>query len=381
MTLRNTLCAITILAAALGMTQELRAEIVVGANFSLSGPAAVLGTSFQRAVAFMPKEIGGEPVRYIILDDGTDPSAAVRNVRKLVTENKVDILIGPTNAPAGYAIAPVLAELQVPLISGTPIELYGDKAKWFATVLMPNPVWVGVIVNHMKKNGVKKIGFLGYSDTYGDLIIKDLKELTAKAGIEIIAEERFARSDTSVTAQVLRIMAAKPDAVMVGASASPSVLPNVTLADRNFGKPVYNTPVTPSADFLRLGGDKVDGVYAASFLISIADQLPDSNPTKKISQEFAAAFEKANAPFKADAQVGEAYDTGLVLNAIATQALKKAKPGTPEFRVALRDELYKIKELPGTLGVYNFHDGQPYGLDDRSIALIQVKGGKWLVTP
>jgi branched-chain amino acid transport system substrate-binding protein len=339
-----------------------------------------LGTSFQRTVPYMPKEIGGEPVRYIVLDDGTDPSAAVRNVRKLVTENKIDILIGPTNAPAGYAIAPVVAELRVPLISGTPIELYGDKAKWFATVLQPNPVWVGAIVNHMKKTGIKKIGFLGYSDTYGDLIIKDLKDLCVKAGIEIIAEERFARSDTSVTAQVLRIMSAKPDAIMVGASASPSVLPNVTLAERNFGKPVYNTPVTPGPDFLRLGGEKVEGVYAASFLISVADQLPDSNPTKKISQDFAARFEKENPPFKADAQNGEAYDTGLVLTAVVSKALKKAKPGTPEFRAAVRDELYNLKELPGTLGVYNFHEGQPYGLDERSIVLIQVKNGKWQIT-
>ena len=353
------------------------AEILVGANFSLSGPAAVLGTSFQRAVPYMPQQIGGEPVRYIILDDGTDPSAAVRNVRKLVTENNIDILIGPTNAPAGYAIAPVLAELQVPLISGTPIELYGDKAKWFATVLMPNPVWVGAIVDNMKKNGVKKIAFLGYSDTYGDLIIKDLKDLTAKAGIEIVAEERFARSDTSVTAQTLRIVAAKPDAVMVGASASPAVLPNVTLVDRNLGKPIYNTPVTPSPDFLRLGGAKVEGALAASFLIAVADQLPDSNPTKKVSSDFVQRFEQANAPFKADAQVGEAYDTGLVLNAIASQALKKAKPGTPAFRAALRDELYNVKELAGTLGIYNFHQGQPYGLDDRSIELVQVKNGKW----
>ena len=373
--------AASILALGLSVSPQLHAEIVIGANFSLSGPAAVLGTSFQRVVPYMPKEIGGEPVRYIILDDGTDPSAAVRNIRKLVSENKVDILIGPTNAPAGYAIAPVVAELQVPLISGTPIELYGDKAKWFATVLMPNPVWVATIVNHMKKSGIKKIAFLGYSDTYGDLIIKDLKDLTAKAGIEIIAEERFARSDTSVTAQVLRIMAAKPDAVMVGASASPSVLPNVTLAERNFGKPVYNTPVTPGPDFLRLGGEKVEGVYAASFLISIASQLPDSNPTKKIGEEFAARFEKENPPFKADGQVGEAYDTGILLNAVVSQALKKAKPGTPEFRAAVRDELYKVKELPGTLGIYNFHEGQPYGLDERSIALIQVKNGKWQIAP
>jgi branched-chain amino acid transport system substrate-binding protein len=358
-----------------------QADILVGGNFSLSGPAAGLGTAFQRTMALMPKEIDGEPVRYIILDDGTDPSAAVRNVRKLIGEDKVDILIGPTNAPAGYAVAPVLNELEVPMISGTPIELYDDKAKWFVTALQPNPVWVSAIVNHMKKSGVKTVGFIGYSDTYGDLILKDLKDLTAKAGIQIIVEERFARSDTSVTAQALRIVAAKPDAVMVGASASPSVLPNVTLRDRNFAKPIYNTPVAVGSDFMRLGGVKVEGALASSFLPPVTDQLPESNPAKKVGLEFIKRYEDENPKFKADGLAAICYDAGLVLKAAASKALKRAKAGTPEFRKALREELYNVKELPGALGIYSFKGGQPYGLDERSIVMVQVKNGKWQLVP
>lgn len=162
--------AVALAAATLSGVLGASAEIVVGVNLSLTGPAATLGASWQRSLAMAPKEIGGEPVRYVILDDGTDPSAAVRNVRKLAGESKADVLLGPTNAPAGYAIAPILSELQIPLISGTPIELYGDKAHWFVTALQPNPVWVAAIVDHMKATGIKRIGYIGYSDTYGDLI-------------------------------------------------------------------------------------------------------------------------------------------------------------------------------------------------------------------
>lgn len=356
---------------------RVKAEIVVGANFSLSGPAAVLGTSFQRVLPFLPKEITGETVRYVVLDDGTDPSAAVRNVRKLVTEEHADILIGPTNAPAGYAIAPVLSELEIPMISGTPIELYGEKAAWFGATMTTTPEWINQIVKHMTAHGIKKIAYIGYSDTFGDQAFTFLKQIATQAGIEILLDERFARSDTSVTGQVLRIIAAQPGAVFIGASASPSVLPNVTLRDRGYTKPLYNSVVAVGPNFMRLGGAKVEGVFAASFLIPVARQLPDDHPSKKVATDFVERFEQANPKLEADGPNGEAYDAGIILNAIVPLALKQAKPGTKEFRGALRDSLYKIRELPGSLGVYNFKAGQPYGLNSRGVVMVTVKNGKW----
>jgi branched-chain amino acid transport system substrate-binding protein len=355
-----------------------KAEIVVGANFSLTGPAAVLGTSFQRVIPFLPTEIAGETVRYVVLDDGTDPSAAVRNVRKLVSEDHADILIGPTNAPAGYALAPVLSELEIPMISGTPIELFGDKAAWFGSTMTTHLEWVGEIVNHMKNHGIKKIAYIGYSDTFGDQLMAALKRLAPDAGIEILLDERFARSDTSVAGQVLRIIAAQPDAVFIGASASPAVLPNVALRDRGYTKPLYNSVVAVGPNFMRLGGTKVEGALAASFLIPVAGQLPDEHPSKKIATDFVERFEKANPKLEADGQNGEAYDAGIILKAIVPVALKQAKPGTKEFRQALRNALYDIRELPGSLGVYNFKAGQPYGLDSRGVVMVTVKDGKWI---
>jgi branched-chain amino acid transport system substrate-binding protein len=353
------------------------AEIVVGVNLSLTGPAAGLGTSFQRGLSFAPTEIAGEAVRYIILDDGTDPSAAVRNVRKLASEENVDILMGPTNAPAGYAIAPVLAELEVPLLCATPVELYDDNAHWFGTTLMDNPSWIGPIVDDMAANGAKRIAYIGYSDTYGDIIYDNLVPLATEAGMEVITNERFARSDTSVTGQVLKIIAADPDAIFVGASTSPAALPNNTLLERGYTKPIYNTPVVVGDAFVRLMSKDTPNVFASSFLISAAPMLPEDHLVKSISMEF---IEKYRAKFDRDlpdGQESEGYDAGIILERIASEALKSAKPGTQEFRLALRDELYKIKDMVGTMGIYTFNQGNPYGLDERSITLLKLTNGEW----
>ena len=368
------------LLASLAMTliavPSVKAEIVVGVNLSLTGPAAALGTSFQRGLEYAPKTIGGESVRYIVLDDGTDPSAAVRNVRKLATDEHADIIFGPTNAPAGYAIAPVLGELKVPLLSATPIDLSGDKAAWFGTTLMSNRTFVSASVKDMVKHGYKRIAYIGYSDTYGDQIYGELMNLAKENGLEVVTNERFARSDTSVTGQVLKIVAAKPDAVMIGASASPAALPNNTLLERNIGKPLYNTPVVVGKDFVRLVKNPKD-VIAATFLISAARSLPDSNPTKPISVALIDKFEKVYGPGSADGQVGEAFDAGIVLTHIATEALKVSKPGSQAFREALLSELYKTKDLPGTLGIYTFDKGTPWGLDERSVILLTLENGEW----
>lgn len=356
---------------------QAQAEIVVGGTFSLTGPAAALGTSFQRTLPLLPKEIAGEPVRYVIVDDGSDPSAAVRNVRKLINENHVDVLIGPTNAATGYAIAPVLGELKVPLISGTALDLFGDKSEWFINLSTPITMWVAQIVNHMKDSGLKKVAFVGYNDVYGDTAFAAFKKDCAEAGLEIVADERFARSDTSFVGQALRISTAKPDGVFIAASGSPAVLPNVTLRERGYNKPLYNAPVAVSQDFLRLGGSKVEGVISAAYLIAVPHQIPDSNPSKKAVTELFDEFTKMYPNMQPDTQNPTAYDSGVVLKMVATEALKVAKPGTEEFRVAIRDRLHTINGLVGSVGVYQFKPGQPYGVQENSIVFVNVKDGKW----
>lgn len=354
------------------------AQIVVGASFSLSGPAAVLGLAFQRTIPLLPKEIAGETVKYIVLDDGTDPSAAVRNVRKLATEDHADILIGPTNAPAGYAIAPVLSELKIPLISGTVLGLTGEKAAWFVNTPQGIPLWVGKIVRDMKKHGEQRVGYVGYNDTYGDLAYASFKEECAKVGLDVIAAERYARTDTSFAGQALRLAAARPDAIFIAASGSPAVLPNVALRDRGYRKPLYNATVAVGPNFLRLGGAKVEGVLAASDLISVAEQLPDSNPSKKYDLELLHGYEQLYPNQEPEASHALAYDSGIILKAIVPAALKVAKPGTTAFRIALRDAMHTLHDVHASDGTYNFKPGSPWGLDASSVVMVEVKDGKWV---
>ena len=354
------------------------ADIVVGVSHSLSGPAAGLGTQFQRAMEEMPREIAGEKVRYILLDDNSDPSAAVRNVRKLVTEDHADIILAPSTAPAAYAIAPVLADLHVPLICTAPIEFYGDKADWLGAPLMANTSWMSVAIADMKKRGIKRVAYIGFSDTYGDQVYNALVSVAKDNGIEIVTNERFARADTSVTGQVLRILAARPDAVMVGGSTSPAALPNNALLERNFGKPIYNTPVVVGPDFRRLVRAPKQ-VLSATFLLPAARQLPDSNPVKAIAVPMVEKYEKTYGPGTADVQTGEAFDSGILLTHMATEALKTARPGTPEFRAALNSSLHQVKDLPATMGFYTFRKGDPWGLDERSVVLMELVDGAWKI--
>ena len=364
------------LAVAACLVRPAGADIVVGLSQSLSGPAAGLGTQFQRGMMAMPREIAGEKLRYILLDDGSDPSAAVRNVRKLVSEENADIILAPSTAPAAYAIAPVLAALHVPLICTAPIEIFGDKADWLAAPLMANTVWMATLLGDMKARAIRRLAFIGFSDTYGDLVYNVLTSMAPGFGIEVVTNERFARADTSVTGQVLRILAAHPDAVLVGASTSPAALPTNTLLERNFGKPIYNSPAVVGPDFRRLVRAPRQ-VYAATFLLVAARQLPDSNPVKAIAVPMVEKYEKTHGPGTADVQVGEAFDSGILLAHIVPEALKTARPGTAEFRTALNVALHQVKDLPATMGFYTFRKGVPTGLDERSVVMMELVDGAW----
>ena len=352
------------------------AEIVVGVSQSLSGPGAGLGTQFQRAMEALPQAVAGETLRYILLDDASDPSAAVRNVRKLATEDHADIILAPSTAPAANAIAPVLAELRVPLICTAPIEIAGDKADWLVSPLMANTVWMKRLLGDMQQHGIRRLAYLGFSDTYGDLVYGVLTRMAPEAGIEVVTNERFARADTSVTGQVLRVLAAKPDAVLIGASTSPAALPTNTLLERNFGKPIYNSPAVVGPDFRRLVRAPRQ-VYAATFLLAAARQLPDSNKVKAVALPMVEKYEKTYGLGTVDIEVGQAFDSAVLLTHVVPEALKVARPGTPAFRAALNEALHRVSDLPATMGFYTFRKGIPTGLDERSVVMMELVDGMW----
>jgi branched-chain amino acid transport system substrate-binding protein len=357
------------------------AEINVGLITAMTGPGASIGIPYAKGAAagvVYKNEIEGTKLSLIQLDDATDPSNATRNARKLIEQDKVDVLMGSGSTPSSIAITAVCHELKVPCITLSPVNMPGEAGSWMISIPQPPNLMVAVVVDYMKTTGVKTVGYIGYSDGWGDLVYSGLEKSAEPDGIKILTNERYARADTSVTAQALHIVSAAPDAVMTGGSGTPGALPFIALRERGYTKEIYGTPAIINPDFVRVGGAAVEGVIASTGPVVVADQLPDSYPTKKISLAYQEAYQRANNEPARGGFGPYAFDGWLVLLDASKRALATgAKPGTPEFRTALRDALVSSKDVVGTHGVYNFHAGDSFGVDKRALVLVKLVDGKW----
>jgi branched-chain amino acid transport system substrate-binding protein len=353
------------------------AQVKVGVITGATGPGASLGIPYKNTFSVLPKTLGGLSVQYIIMDDATDPTNAVKLARKLTVEDKVDILIGSSSLPAVMAMTDVSAEMRTPQVALTPLGAAASKNPWAFSVVQPIAVMIAAIAQDMRAAGIKNVAYIGFSDSWGDLVLASLKANADAAGIKIVAEERYARLDTSVAGQILKILAAKPDAVMVGATGTPGALPDIALSERGFKGKVYNDHGVINNDFLRVGGKKLEGIIAPTGPVMVAEQLPDSNPIKKVALEFTKVYEGAVGPGSRTAAAATSYDAYLLADQAVATAAKKAKPGTPEFRQAVRDALESTKELVGTHGVYNMTVTDHTGVDSRAAVLVRVEAGAW----
>jgi branched-chain amino acid transport system substrate-binding protein len=358
------------------------ADLKVGLVTALAGPASSIGIPYSKgmkaAQAFMP-EVGGHKVDLIILDDGSDPATAARNARKLIEEDKVDVLIGSAGVPSSMAMAAVSREAKVPMIALTPIGLAGPEGAWVVAIPQPTGLMVDAVIDQMKKAGVKTVAYIGFSDAWGDLVYNALVKGTEGTGIKIVANERYARPDTSVSGQILKILATHPDAVMTGGSGTPGALPYLELAKRGYKGRIYGNHGLINPDFVRVAGDSAQGMIASTGPVVVADQLPAGNPIRKMAEEFRASYLKVNGTPSTDAFSAYAFDAWLVFANAAERALKTAQPGTPAFRVALHDAITSTKEVVGTHGVYNFTPDSRYGVDKRAREVVRLDHGKWML--
>jgi branched-chain amino acid transport system substrate-binding protein len=353
-------------------------EITIGITVSTTGPAAALGVPERNALDFVPKEIAGVPLKIIVLDDGGDATAATTNARRFVTESKADIIMGSSIVPPSLAVSSVANEAGVPHFVLAPMPFTPAREKW--SVDMPQSVAImgKVMYGHMKAHNVKTIGYIGYSDSYGDLWFKDLKDQTAPMGMTIVDEERFARPDTSVIGQALRLVAANPDAILVGAAGTGAALPQLALRDSGYKGLIYQTHGAASMDFIRIAGAAAEGVLMASGPVMNPEGQPESALTKKPGLTLVTAYEAKYGPESRSQFAGHTYDAFEILKRIIPVALKTAKPGTPEFREAIRLALLSEKEMVASQGVYNFTEKDRNGLDDRARILLTVKDGKYM---
>jgi branched-chain amino acid transport system substrate-binding protein len=320
-----------------------------------------------------------------VLDDASDTTKAVGNTRRLITEDKVDVILGSTTTPNSLAMIDAVSEAQVPMISMAAsariVEPQDAKKRWVFKTPQNDIMMSLAIVSHMADNGVKKVGFIGFADAYGEGWYGEFSKAAALKGIQIVANERYARNDTSVTAQVLKLVGAQPDAVLVAGSGTPSALPANALAERGYTGKMYQTHGVANNDFLRVGGKAVEGTYLPAGPVLVADQLPANHPLKKSAQNYVQKYEAAYGKGSVSTFGAHAWDAGLLMTAAVPAALKKAQPGTPAFRAALRDALEQVKELPGAHGIFNMSAGDHLGLDQRARVMVKIEGGAWKYQP
>src|ERR1700676_2187703 len=351
-------------------------EITIGITITTTGPAAALGIPERNALDFVAKEIGGVPLKVIVLDDGGDPTNATTNARRFVTESKADIIMGSSTTPPAIAVSNVANEAGIPHIGLAPFPITPERAKWSVDMPQPVPIMGKVLYEHMKAHNIKTVGYIGYSDSYGDLWFNDFKAQAVPMGMTMVDEERFARPDTSVAGQVLKLVAANPDAILVGASGTAAALPQSALRERGYKGLIYQTHGAASMDFIRIAGASAEGVIMSAGPVMSPETQPDSALTKKPGLALNAAYEAKYGPNSRSQFAGHSYDAFEVLKRIIPVALKTAKPGTPEFHEAIRQALISEKEIVATQGVYNWTEKHRYGLDDRSRILLTVKAGK-----
>jgi branched-chain amino acid transport system substrate-binding protein len=360
------------------------AQVKVGLMVSATGPTAAIGIPQRNTAALLPTRVGDASIQYIQLEDGGDTTRAVQNAKKLIGEDNVDALIGPSTTPNALAILDIVAEAKVPLLAtvGTQsvVEPVDARKRWVFKTTQNDDLIAAALLKHMQRSGVRTIGFIGFNDPYGENWFKVFGGLADKAGIRIVASERYARTDQSVTAQVIKLIAAKPDAVLIAAVGGPAVLPQATLFDQGYKGRIYQTHAVATDDFIRLGKEKVEGTVLAAGSMLVIDDIADTDPIKKVALTYIGAYQKQfgqkPATFGANT-----YDAGLILQRALPSALTAAKPGTEAFRVALRDAIEQERDVVGCQGVFNMSPTNHNGMDERARVLVTVKDGRFRLLP
>ncbi|SHN06159.1 ABC transporter substrate-binding protein [Rhizobacter sp. OV335] len=367
-------------AALAALAAGAQADVTIGVSVPLTGPTSALGIPSKNGISLWPTTIAGEKLNVIVLDDATDPTVGVKNARRFVTEDKVDLIVGSSATPIAIAMSDVAAEAQTVQLALSPIPLPEGKGAWTFRLPQSTAVMAIPIVEHWKKTGVKTFGFVGYADAYGEAWLKDITAQATAAGIKNVGVERFARADTSITGQALKLVGTNPDAILVAASGSGAAMPHKGLVERGYPKgKIYQTHGAATLDLIRVGGKDVEGSFVSSGPALVATKLPDSNPSKAIGVRFIEQYEKAFGPKSANQFGAHAFDAAIVLEKIIPMALKKAKPGTKEFRAALKEALETAGRIPVSQGVLNYTAADHFGFTPDTGVLLKVVNGDWEV--
>ena len=360
-------------------------QVKIGLVLSLTGPAASLGIPERDTAALLPHEIAGQKIEYIIFDDASDTTQAVQDTKKLISEQHVDAIIGSSITPNSLAMIDVVAEGQTPTISlassARIIDPVDDKRALVFKTPQTDAMMASAIAQHASDHGVRTLAYIGQADALGEAFYVEVAKFAQIHHIQMVANERFNRTDTSVTGQILKILATHPDAVVVGAAGTPAALPLATLIERGFKGAIYHNHGVGNQDFLRVCGKACNGTFLPTSPVLVAAQLPDDHPAKKPALAFIKLYEAQHGAGSVSAFASYTWDAGVLLNHAIPQALKKAQPGTPEFRHALRDALEQTTNLSDSNGLVNMSAHDHLGLDQRARVMVEIENGKWIYQP
>lgn len=377
--MKNTTIPRTLAAAFACAAAVVHADVTIGISMSQTGPSASLGIPQKNSLPLWPEKIGNEKLRVVVLDDASDPTTATKNARRFVSEEKVDIILGSSSVAPSIAMSEVAAEGKTVQIAFSPIELPKGKGEWTYRIAQPVGLMATSIVQRMRADKVKTVGFIGFADAYGETWLKEFTLRAESAGIQIVGVERYARADTSVMGQAIKLVAARPQAVFIAGAGTAAALPQTTLRERGFTGPIYQTHGAATKDLIRVGGKAVEGTVLTAGPVLVAEQLEKGNPVKGPATDYVTRYEKQYGPDSRTQFGAHAYDAQLVLQRIVPVALKKAKPGTPEFRQALKDALESERDIVISHGVLNYSATDHYGFDQRGVAVVKVENGKWVL--
>jgi branched-chain amino acid transport system substrate-binding protein len=376
------ICAFLLCAA---FTWAQTKEITIGVDLSTTGAAASLGIPDQNAILLTNQhEIAGQKVRFIYLDDASDPATAVQNVKRLISQDNIDVLLGPSITPVTIAVTETIAEAKVPMIcfaSGTRLIYPMDaQKKWVFKTAGNDNTYITAMVNEMARKGVKTLGIIAVNDPYGEGQTNALTQVTATKGISITGVEKFNRDDPSATAEALRTMSSHPDAIAISASGTAANTPTKALYQLGYKGLIFHAGGMVNADFLRVGGSAVEGIYTPTSPMEVAEQLPNGYPTKKTGVAFFKLYESKYGQGSISEYAGHAWDAIKLLNIAIPIAVKKGQPGTVEFREALRDALENdIHNVVGAQAVYNMTPEDHSGIDQRGMVMVKVVNGAWVL--
>mgnify|MGYP005839713145 FL=1 len=370
-----------LLALGLGLGLAQQAPLKIGVVVSATGPAASLGIPERNTLVLLEEQVNrrggvaGRPVQFIVIDDASDTTQAVRATRRLIQEDQVLAIIGTTTTPASLGMIDPVAEAGIAKISmAANLEIVfpvDEKRRWVFKTPQTEQQMSIPIVRDMQASNVRTVAYIGFNDAYGEGWARAFEAAAREAGIQVVASERFARTDTSVAGQVLRILSRNPDAVLIGGSGTAPVLPQRTLRERGYRGLIYQTHGVANPDFLRVGGEVVVGTRLPAGPVLVFDQLPANFPNRQVATNYVQQYEARFGIGSYSTFGGHAYDAWAILRPALERALRREQTtNLAAFRRAVRDELEATRNVIGTHGIFNMSPTDHLGLRFNEAAVM-----------